>query len=419
MDIVKILKKNTSILIPAAITALAILLFVPTVIIRGKISEKLEQSKKLGQNVNSITNSVVPVRQYEIVKTYEDTHQKDANEIHSLAIQTTQRELLSYKIFPEPNETSIQIFNEFKKAYNTAFAKFIKDMNALDAPTDIEIRKEAGVSAGLTDSQPDRTSPGRNTDKENEKIVELICKRRSTEIPVYANPQVFSGYAFWNDREYCGTQGAVRDCWYCQLAYWIHKDIVDSINAINSDSTSVASSSVKRLLGIRFTNADAATAETNSDIELPSYVTSSGDYLCQSWTGRKCNDQIDVVHFSIAVIIRANDVLKFMDALCSEKQHYFTGYKGDEPPQQQQFKHNQITILQSNIEPVDRENQNHVRYRYGQDAVVQLNLICEYIFNKEGYDTIKPNSIKQESQVSGETNVIKQQETYGRGEDIE
>ena len=252
MDIVKILKKNTSILIPAAIAALAVLLFVPTVIIRGKISEKLEQSKRLGQNVDSITDSVVSARQYEIVKTYEDTHQKDANDIHNLAIQTTQRELLSYKIFPEPNETSIQIFNEFKKAYNTAFAKFIKDMNALDAPTDIEIRKETGASTGLTDSQSDRTSSGRNTDKENEKIVELICKRRSEEIPVYANPQVFSGYAFWNNWEYRGTQDAVRDCWYCQLAYWIHKDIVDSINAINSGSTSVASSSVKRLLGIRF-----------------------------------------------------------------------------------------------------------------------------------------------------------------------
>jgi inorganic pyrophosphatase len=418
MDIVKILKKNTSILIPAAIAVLAILLFVPTVIIRGKISEKLEQSKRLGQNVDSRTDSAVSARQYEAVKTYEDAHQKDANDIHNLAIQTTQRELLSYKIFPEPNETSIEIFNEFKKAYNTAFAKFIKDMNALDAPTDIEIRKETGASTELTDSQSDRTSPDRNANKEGGKIVELICKRRSKEIPVYANPQVFSGYAFWNNREYRGTQDAVKDCWYCQLAYWIHKDIVDSINAINSGSTSIASSSVKRLLGIRFTNADAATVEAGSDTELPNYVTNNGDYLCQPWTGRKSNNQIDVVHFSVAVIARANDVLKFMDALCSEKQHYFTGYKGNEPPQQ--LKHNQITILQSNIEPVDRESQNHLRYRYGQDAIVQLNLICEYIFNKEGYDIIKPNSIKQEEPlVSGGTNVIQQQRTPSRGNESE
>ena len=407
MDIVKILKKNTSIIIPTAIVVLAVLLFVPTIIIRGKINEKLEQSKRLGQNVDSTMKSVVPARQYEIVKTYEDTHQKDANDIHNLAIQTTQRELLSYKIFPEPNETSIEIFNEFKKAYNTAFAKFIKDMNALDAPTDIEIRKEVGVSTGLIDSQSDRTIPGRNIDKGNEKIVELICKRRSKEIPVYANPQVFSGYAFWNNRENRNIQDAVRDCWYCQLAYWIHKDIVDSINAINSGSTSVANSSVKRLLGIRFASADAATIGTSSDIEMPSYVTDNSGYLCRPWTDRKSNDQIDVVHFSIAIIIRANDVLKFMDLLCSEKQHCFTGYKGDQTPQQ--FKHNQITILQSNIKPVDREDQDHIRYRYGQDAIVHLNLICEYIFNKEGYDTIEPNSIKEVSQASSGTNVIQQQ----------
>jgi hypothetical protein len=404
MDIVKILKKNTAILIPAAIAALAILLFVPTVIIRGKISQKLEQSKKLGQNVNSITDSIVSARQYEIVKTYQDTHQKDANYIHDLAIQTTQRELLSYKIFPEPNETSIQIFNDFKRAYNTAFTKFIKDINALDAPTDIEIRKEIGASAGLTDSQSDKTRSGKNPDKENEKIVQLICKRRSEETSVYANPQVFSGYAFWNNREDRGVQDTIRNCWYSQLACWIHKDIVDSINTINSGSTSIENSSVKRLLGIRFANPDATTVGINSGTELPNYVTSNSNYLCWPWTGRISNDQIDVVHFSIAVIIRANDVLKFMGALCSEKQHFFTGYKGSEPPQQ--FKHNQITILQSSLLPINRENQNHLRYRYGQDAIVQLNLICEYIFNKEGYDAIKPNLIKQESQAPGGTGVI-------------
>ena len=66
------------------------------------------------------------------------------------------------------------------------------------------------------------------------------------------------------------------------------------------------------------------------------------------------------------------------------------------------FRHNQITILQSDIRPVVFTNEEHKLYRYGDDAVVQLDLICEYIFDKGGYDAIKPKWVKQED--SGKKN---------------
>src|SRR4030042_534117 len=194
MDIAKLLKKKFSIIIPSAIAALAILLFIPTVIMRGKISQGCEVSRKLGSQVESEIRSAVPASQSEITKIHEDMHQQDANSIQQLAIQTTQRELLSYKIFPEPTETSMQIFSEFQRAYNQGFARFIKDMNALDAPTDIEIRKEIGSKSD--------TQIGQSASEGNEKIIELLCEKRSTQMPVYANPQVFSGYAFWDKWDY-------------------------------------------------------------------------------------------------------------------------------------------------------------------------------------------------------------------------
>jgi len=410
IDIKKIIKKNIAIIIPSLIAAVAVMLFIPTIFMRGKINDSLKQSKRIGQNVETALRSVVSIKQYEVVKAYEDRHAQDSNDIHDLAVQTTQRELLSYKIFPEPNETSTQIFNEFKKAYTAAFAKLIKDINALDAPTDLEIRNQAGVGDSTADGRRSGrvvSSSSAGDDKGNDKIVELVCKRRSEEIPIYANPQVFSGYGFWDNWEYFGTENAVRDCWYCQLAYWIHKDIVDSINKINEGSTSVSKSSVKRLLGIRFSTADAAavgstgtttsTSSTNAT-ELPVYGTSAGGQLCAPWTKRISNEKIDVIHFSVAVIVKADDVLKFMNILCSEKEHYFSGYKDQE--QRQKFKHNQITILQSNIESVDRQSANHARYRYGQDAVVHLNLVCEYLLNREGYDAIKPKTVTSQSDAS-------------------
>lgn len=391
MNITNILKKNISIIIPVAIVVLAVLLFIPTIMMRGKIRQSLKDSQRLGSDIESAFRSATPIKQIEALTIYEDKHQEDANEIHKLAIQTSQRELLSYKIFPDTNETSLQIFKEFEKAYSQAFANLIKDMNALDAPTDIEIRQEAGSIK--IDSLSD-TSSGRVADTSSEKIIELLCKKRSQQMPVYANPQVFSGYAFWNDWKYRGPGSAAVDCWYCQLSYWIQKDIVDTIININSGSNMIANSPVKRLLGIQFLGKDAIAGST----ELPHYVTGSTAGLCEPWTGRISNEQIDVVHFSVAVIIRADDILEFMSRLCSQKQHYFSGYKNDLP--RQQFKHNQITILQSYLEPVDRLEATHNRYRYGQDAVFHLNLICEYIFNREGYDAIKPALVRKDLEAS-------------------
>jgi len=394
MNIVRIIKKNTSIIIPAAMAAVALLLLVPTVIIRGKISTKLEESVKLGREVASSLRTAVSDKQYKVVEELENMHQADANEIENLARQTSQRELFSYKIFPEPNETSVQIFNEFRKAYMTAFAKLTADMHALDAPTDVEIRKEAGSVEIPTDTYTRETMSSLPTEDKSNKIINLLFKRRSEEVPVYANPRVFSGYAVWDNWEYSGTENAVRGCWYSQLAYWIHKDIVDTVNTMNSGSTSTTKSPVKRLLGIRFARSSAIGTGADNGRELPVYVTDKGGGLYWPWTTRKCGDLLDVVHFDLAVIVKADDVLKFMEELCSEKEHSFAGYKGDQKPQI--YKHNQITILQSNIEPVYRDSPEHKRYYYGQDAIVLMNLVCEYVFNRQGYDIIKPKYIQND-----------------------
>jgi hypothetical protein len=115
--------------------------------------------------------------------------------------------------------------------------------------------------------------------------------------------------------------------------------------------------------------------------------------LTKPWTGRICNDSIDVVHFSFSVIIDSKEVLGFMQELCSEKKHLFKGYYGKK--QTRELKHNQITILKSDVTPVDRLKDSLEGYYYGDDSIVRLDLVCEYIFGRSGYDVIKPGSIKE------------------------
>ena len=80
-----------------------------------------------------------------------------------------------------------------------------------------------------------------------------------------------------------------------------------------------------------------------------------------------------------------------MQKLCSAKNHKFKGFAGDE--MEQTFKHNQITVLETKFRSVDEEP--YSLYDYGDDPVVELDLICEYIFNKKGYEEITPETVTE------------------------
>ena len=69
----------------------------------------------------------------------------------------------------------------------------------------------------------------------------------------------------------------------------------------------------------------------------------------------------------------------------------------------QTFIHNQISILESSIQAIDRESEDHVLFRYGDDSVVELNLICEYLLHAAGYLEIMPQLIKDDLAVEAAT----------------
>ena len=80
------------------------------------------------------------------------------------------------------------------------------------------------------------------------------------------------------------------------------------------------------------------------------YITAAGPGVLKvkPWTGRLCNADIDVVHFSVAVLVRSSSVMGFMKELCSEKEHTFReGFSKD--GRQIVYKHKQINILSSNV----------------------------------------------------------------------
>ncbi len=205
-----------------------------------------------------------------------------------------------------------------------------------------------------------------------------------------------SGYEICGEYQYAGTPEAIKACWYYQLVYWIIEDIIDTIDAMNSGSDSVFESPAKRFLGVSFDAGVGGTYRSRGKkaVGQPSYVLTIDDGLVVPWTSRVCNDDIDVVHFNAHVIVSTKADLQFMQQLCSAKRHIIRE-SGGQIQGPRYAKHNQITILESEITSIDRRDEIHGLYRYGEDAVVKLDLICEYVFSKKGYVELKPESVKK------------------------
>ncbi|MHC4950985.1 MAG: hypothetical protein ACYTEU_08380 [Planctomycetota bacterium] len=175
---------------------------------------------------------------------------------------------------------------------------------------------------------------------------------------------------------------------------------------MNGGTNDVLSSPVKRLLGISFAgpviaetrnmNARSFRTERNSTRDIPNYITLTllSNFLDNLPTARIGNEDIDVVHFAVSVLVDSRFVLEFMKELCSEKAHeFYPEFRAEGQPVQSL--HNQITILQTDLKVVDKTEPDHALYRYGKGAVIRLDLICEYQFNRSGYDEIKPEAIKK------------------------
>jgi hypothetical protein len=390
------LRNYSALLLPAVIVLIAVLLFIPTQLMSGRLTKQIaRESVSMGKQVESLSKDTVPRDQWKVEQEYQRDYQNDANQIALLARQSSQRELLSYKMFPKPEDISTLIFKQFGQEFRRQIEQLLADASAHDCPTEAEIQRNLQSSSG---ARPKGTRSLLVLGEVDTAITDVLCRAKAQSASFYANPVALAGYDFWEQYEYAGMEKAVKDCWYWQLGYWIIEDVISTIRAANSGSGSVFTSPVKRLVTVAFGLGSISVGREKKTVQTaPRYVLSTyeGLTLIEPYTGRATNDDIDVVHFNVVVVLSSQAVLPFMQELCSAKAHKFKGFSGNE--QEREFRHNQITILESSVNPTIREAPAHNFYRYGEDAVVELDLICEYIFDKKGYDKIKPESVKKES----------------------
>jgi hypothetical protein len=177
---------------------------------------------------------------------------------------------------------------------------------------------------------------------------------------------------------------------------------------MNEGAQNILVAPVKRIMSVGFQLrqtgliTSARRGRRRKEEEYPTYVTELSEALTTPCTGRLSNDDIDVVHFEVAVVVDESQVLRFIKELCSAKEHKFYGFDGNE--REQTYLHNQISVLECNVSPIEPISLSHQSYRYGQNPAVELDLICEYVLPKvPAYEEIKPTQVKEDLSPSDES----------------
>lgn len=408
------LKKYKTLLPSVLIAFAALFLFVPIVLIGGSVKKGMESSFNMARQVQSELSDVPTRDKAQQVKYYMDKLQEDASAIEQFALQSCKRDLITYDdiIFPKPVDSSAQVFQEFGRKFRTLTEEMLKTVKALDAPSESEIRAKMGsntLRTALGGRNPVQSAQAAN---QQDPVLEALCLSRAQEISVYAHPSAFVWYSFWEKYQFAGENQALQDCWDSQIAYWIYQDIIETIQKMNGTVSTVDKSVVKRLVGIRFSGpvtyeqdrtnmymmmeTMSMSSETGGR-DIPNYITPVlfSNFLDYSPTGRVSNEDVDIVHFAVSVLVDNRFVLSFLKELCSEKSHRYRLDFSASGELVENGRHNQITVLQCETTVIDPLSPEHRLYRYGKCAVMQLNLVCEYQFYRKSYDMIKPQPIQQ------------------------
>jgi hypothetical protein len=429
------LKKYSALILPACLLLAGLFLFVPTMLVGRAVDAKKKNVQQTAQELDSLAQTTPSKIEADQVSQVLERMKKEVETVQLMALQMTQRELIKYGLFPKSTDSSSQVYLDFGRRYRAAIEQLVTErLKALDAPSEAEIRARSGqpgagagypggggmageyMGAGVGAPGAGRTAATLSS------AVDALCLAKAENIRTYANPRIFAWYDFWDSYQFSGSEQALQDCWMSQTAYWIYEDVVATIEVLNKGSERTADSPVKRLMGVSFQRPvsdflspgsapggmggmggyggtggmggyGGIGRTTTSDIPAFVLLGRSSPLISKPWTGRTGNADLDVVHFAVSVIVDNRFVQAFLKELCSSKPHaYREGFQ--ETGKVVQAQHNQITILQSTFSSVDKQSQTHLYYRYGTDAVMRIDLVCEYLFTRKAYDEIKPEPVK-------------------------
>lgn len=174
------------------------------------------------------------------------------------------------------------------------------------------------------------------------------------------------------------------DAWFAQLTLWIMEDVTDAIAAINkeaADAVAAGDAFIEQMPIKRVVAMDVLGYETaQGRIPAPARAATAGAgrHLFgagngPTHTGRKSNEQYDVVRFALTLVVDQRDLLKIVDRISRE---------------------NFFTCVGLSYQQVNRvEDELKEGYFYGTDPVIRATLDFEAYLSREVFQPLMPDAI--------------------------
>lgn len=177
------------------------------------------------------------------------------------------------------------------------------------------------------------------------------------------------------------------EMWAAQVGLWIQEDVVKAIAELNQAAADavvdadpcVEHTPVKRIVSIRVSGYEKEADERGGDrdvFDVTQFPATAGGApeTSVSLTGRKCNDQYDVVRFSVTLVIDQTRTPQVIDALTRANfyQCIGAGYEA--------------------VDPIAAKDQG---YFYGTAPAIYATLEFEGYMFREIYQDLMPDEIKK------------------------
>jgi hypothetical protein len=211
------------------------------------------------------------------------------------------------------------------------------------------------------------------------KVPDQLTLERSKQIKMYIDANALSPHQQIMSLALSRAPD-VRDIFAAQLGYWVQKDVLDSLAAVNKDAADVSSAPAKHLIKISFAD-PTFRAFTTLMPPTPGAQPQSEDpaapqppNFAVSPTGRATNGIYDVVRFNLKVNVDAESVPLILQELSRNK-----------------F----VTVTNVSIQAVDNGQFQARRFYFGEKPVVQLDIQAEQLFMRQWTKPLMPTAVKQ------------------------
>jgi len=179
------------------------------------------------------------------------------------------------------------------------------------------------------------------------------------------------------------------DMWFAQVSLWIQQDVINAIAKLNQQAANAVADGdafvehmpVKRIVALRV---HGYALPRKSGEEAARGASGAFDYLAgpsggatalpSAFTNRTCNEQYDVVRFTLQAVVDQRELMKIVDALCRE---------------------NFYQCLNISYEAANRGAEEQAGYFYGTAPVVHATLDFEGYLLREVYQPLMPTEVKQ------------------------